>query len=155
MKKIIMAIILFSTTSLCLADNGFRNVLWGTAPEAMKNLTAKIPGSIVDEFIYSKENDDMKVGDAKAESILYHFWKNRFFKVSITTNEPLKLMKSCTSKWGSPKEMTKYRMRWLPNDGDNEIILRINPIEPKAILTIQSDSIDREISKTKASTEGF
>ena len=76
----------FSLPSNAFAEaDGFRGLKWGTefstVKDSMKYL--RTDPSYGGVKIYSRKDDDLKIGGAELESIIYGFWQDKFYTVII------------------------------------------------------------------------
>ncbi|HVR37751.1 MAG TPA: hypothetical protein VMU84_01550 [Thermoanaerobaculia bacterium] len=61
--------------------NGFRQWRFGTAASEIPNL--KLEQDLGNIGIYSREGDDLRIGDVQLQRILYHFVNGQFMGVSL------------------------------------------------------------------------
>jgi hypothetical protein len=152
--RLLLAITLFFTlTAAAYAEDGFRGLRWGTAPNELKDLIFAFEPSSRDVKAYFKKDDDMRVGDAKAKVIIYMFWKEQLSSVVIKTDDSSGILRSCKSKWGAPLIMNKYEMGW--DSGDTGINLQYNPIKSESTLRIFSIAMKQAQSAAPGSTQGL
>jgi len=66
------------------APGGFRNMIWGqdisTFPDLVYDSTDPVHGGIK---YYTKKNEDLQIGSATAEKIMYGFWRDKLFSVGV------------------------------------------------------------------------
>ena len=66
--------------------DGFRGIKWGTSIDnlaGMKHLRT-YPG-FEGILIYTKKDEDLRIGTANLKEVHYHFWQGKFFSVWIYT----------------------------------------------------------------------
>jgi hypothetical protein len=67
---------------------GFRNLRWGTRAEDVNDPNLINDGYSTEEkdvYYYRKKNEKPTIGNAQLSDILYYFYKDKFYKVEITT----------------------------------------------------------------------
>jgi len=78
----ILCAILFSACAT--APGGFRNMVWGSDISSYSDLvydsTDPSHGGIK---FYTKKNEDLQIGSATAEKIVYGFWREKLFSVGV------------------------------------------------------------------------
>jgi hypothetical protein len=67
---------------------GFRGKDWGTNISEFTDMVflkdyGNFPDNYGDQKFYIKNNDNMKIGEADLDRVIYGFYKNRFYYVSI------------------------------------------------------------------------
>ena len=88
--------------------NGFRDIKWGTPISNLKGMKCiKKEGTSKEGFYITaiKENEDLKIGDAKVDKIEYCFWNGKFYTVGVefTGLDNLEFLKKyVTDKLGPP-----------------------------------------------------
>jgi hypothetical protein len=65
---------------------GFRGIKFGTTFSDFKELALDQDHGKLK--LYTKTNEDLKLGLAKLDTIVYHFFDDKFYGVSIHTNDP-------------------------------------------------------------------
>jgi len=100
MKKIIILIFLTTIFHTSSSQNsskldekyGFRNLKFETLIDSIKNL--KLSDSIDENLkVYNLINEDLNVFDLKVQEILYTFYKNKLYRVTI-------ISKDVNNNWG-------------------------------------------------------
>ena len=109
-KGLILAVVLVLALSLGAfafqnEPEGFRGLKWGDPPgEDMKvNRIFKLYQDKLDMIIwYTRQGDELKIGGAKLEGIYYGFYKNKFMRVEIETEDYELLREVLYLKFGEP-----------------------------------------------------
>jgi hypothetical protein len=93
---------------------GFRGIKWNTS-------LFQVPGLVLAEKdgevrVYNKTNDALKLGGATLNGIHYTFYRDRFYSVNLTFNNPVHydLLKQYTFEVYGPgqSESTMWRKTW-------------------------------------------
>ena len=122
--------------------DGFRGIKWGTSIDnlaGMKHLRT-YPG-FEGILIYTKKNEDLKIGAANLEEVHYHFWQGKFFSVWIYTVGSVNwsgLREATFEKFGAGDQSNedKEEFTWLgPQTG---MMLEYSPITEQGSLWIYS-----------------
>jgi len=122
MRTIIVVVILFiitSTVSFAFQNepDGFRGIKWGTDIGDLPRM--EYLRDYITDFggikIYINKEDELKIGDAAVSEIKYYFWKNKFYKVSASTNDLLNsgtLQHSCIDNFGDQVDFVASAYVW-------------------------------------------
>ena len=121
--------------------DGFRGIKWGTKiGQAQGMVLVEDKGN---EKYYARPDDKMKIGDARVDKIVYGFYRDEFFTVTIgfsTLMHFMSLKETLTnlySEWAQQKEKDKYywagtkvyvSIDYRPDRGDGEILYSYMPI---------------------------
>lgn len=94
--------------------DGFRGLKWGTHSSELTDMS--LIESHGDIKIYVRKNDKMQMGDAKLKKIIYAFYKDRLFSVSIKYSSYqnfLKLKQFFFQLYGNGNQPNIYMKRYL------------------------------------------
>ncbi len=92
--------------------DGFRGLKWGDPPTEDMEYWADIQGS----QIYVRPAEELFLGDAKFEIILYSFYQNRFMTVGLQFKgaENYKLLETiCQAKFGEEMSKELFNLGWF------------------------------------------
>jgi hypothetical protein len=106
--------------------DGFRNIKWGTKLESLQNMEHI---GTRDDFgeetsLYIKTDDELIIGGAALEKIVYGFWNNKLFEVRIDTNgyrDCTALKESAIERFGEGKHKEKNTVELIEWTGDKAI----------------------------------
>lgn len=136
--------------------DGFRGIKWETNISTLKDMiyvkteaysSAPSAGEIKG---YARKNDELKLGGAKLDSILYCFWQGRFCNVLISFTGSTNfygIKDACEIKFGKFHFLAKHWYGWGGGEGENStsiIALDFSEISNQGTLLIQSKSIREE-----------
>ncbi|MDP1799987.1 MAG: hypothetical protein Q8L81_01450 [Bacteroidota bacterium] len=107
MKKIILLIIFpfigFTQNNTLEGQNGFKNYVFGTSPNELKNLTLEIDED--NTKLYSLPEDNIKIEGVEFEYIRVTFSKNKLSTISVQTKNATgpKFLEVLKENYGEPK----------------------------------------------------
>jgi len=153
-KLAFIGIIIFSVTSSALAFNpgsepdGFREIKWGTDISKLKGMEYLwTDDSGVN--VYKRNGDVLKIGRANVATIRYNFWKEKFFRVYITTNglENWRVLKeACFDKFGEAYKPNNYKEYYLWGLGKiTGMSIGYDKLTGVGYLFIDSKEISKEV----------
>jgi hypothetical protein len=157
---VILILTLQQNSSLAFKNepDGFRGVKWGTSIDSLKGMIYFGKGELYGGYeVYLRRNEDLRVGDARLNSVLYAFWQKKLFSVTIFLEEGI-------SNWSTFKEtiFEKFGAGYQPNRyiedyrwyGDiTNMILVYDEISEEGNLMMTSKKItieQKEYAKRKA-----
>ena len=140
--------------------DGFRGIKWGTSIDnlaGMKHLRT-YPG-FGGILIYTKKNEDLRIGTANLKEVHYHFWQGKFFSVWIYTVGSVNwpgLKEATFEKFGAGDQSNedKEEFTWLgPQTG---MMLEYSEITEQGTLFLFSPVINeqQEAWKKRKAREG-
>ena len=116
--QMLLCAILFSACAKP-APGGFRNMIWGqdftTFSDLVYDSTDPSHGGIK---YYTKKNEDLQIGSATAEKILYGFWRDKLFSVGVFVIGNLNwegLKSAAFEKFGSQPDSNLDSFYWSNN----------------------------------------
>ena len=93
--------------------DGFRGIKWLTEVAKVDPFnTMDVIGIIGDSVFYKRKKEDMHVGLAEVQDIIYEFWKGKFSSVMVRTQglpDYLRLRDYCFAMYGPGKRSETYQ----------------------------------------------
>ncbi|HRY29086.1 MAG TPA: hypothetical protein P5079_03510 [Elusimicrobiota bacterium] len=118
---------------------GFRGIAWGTSLQSISGLTEIKSGSS-DVKEYTRNADEMQLGGAKLDRIIYRFWNDQFFEVSLQTTGVINIqeLKNVTfQKFGRMTQPNQFLEDYIKTMRTTQIFLLCPPVTDAAFLTIR------------------
>lgn len=127
---------------------GFRGRNFGTAFSEFEGLTLdKDEGDLK---LYTKKDENLQLGPVKLETVIYHFFKDKFFAVSLHTQErdnTLRLLRVAQAAFGPgnwrPNAKDDLDQTWLGKTA--EAFFAVNPKTEEGSLMIRDNQIGSEV----------
>ncbi len=112
MKRIfITTLLLLIFNYPCFADDdgAFRGMKWGDPLTKKGFTTLQKKRSLNEDYkLYIKNSEDLEIGSGKASSIIYHFWKNKLYSVTILFEgyaNFMGILEASKEKYGNPSDI--------------------------------------------------
>lgn len=163
MKRAIIFLSLFLINNLVFAGiadfkpgsepDGFRRIKWGTEFSTVeKDMKHIVTAPDDNELkIYTKKDDELRIGGAQLESIEYHFWKGKFCAIKIYTKDIgnwLNLKKTTFEKFGTGFPKNDSTGEWYIWDGEITVVnLIYDKTSQKGYLVLVSKEISHQMEK--------
>jgi hypothetical protein len=131
---------------------GFRDLKFGTPFSDFQGLTIeKDEGDIK---LYSKKDDNLALGPAKLQAIIYHFFQDKFYAVSLHTEDrdnSLYLLRIAISAFGPGSHNSNSKddldQAWIGKNG--EAFYNINPRTDEGSLFIRDGALAAQVEAYK------
>jgi hypothetical protein len=130
------------------STTGFRGQNFGTSFSDFQGLTLEKDEG--DLKLYTKKDDNLQLGPAKLETIIYHFFRDKFFAVSLHTKDrdnTLRLLRVAQAAFGQgnwrPNAKDDLDQTWLGNAA--EAFFAVNPKTEEGSLFIRDNKIGSEV----------
>ena len=129
-------------------DGPLNNLLWGVNITGIKGLT-KVMDAAEQEGVaeYGKETIDIKFGQAELSSIIYAFWRDRLYMLTILTegrSNFTALRGEVFRQFGRGLRTDPKIERWLWTEGPNDILLQYSKDVQQGLLWLRSSELDRQ-----------
>lgn len=135
--------------------NGFRDLRWGekiSSVEGLKKIN-KEPG--LDGVIeYFRPDDELKIGKAELKSIVYSFWHDKLYTVTIWTQGHFNyfaLRKEVFKQFGKGRKSDNHRERYIWSEGQTDRMLEYIKSGEFGLLWIRSKVLDRQLKLSELS----
>ena len=101
---------------------------------------------------YKRKNDELTMGDANLKSIVYAFWRDQFYTVTIRTEgnaDYIALRREAFKRFGKGQPSKQSHERYLWSDVSTDRMLKYVQEEQEGMLWMRSKKIDRQYKLTK------
>jgi hypothetical protein len=134
-------------------QEGFRDLNWGANLAALKNFVElKSDTGLAEVKEYIREGDKLKLGDADLKSIVYSFWRDQFYTVTVWTEGKtnyISLRNEAFKKFGTGQRSDQSLERYLWSDASTDRMLKFMKDTQVGMLWMRSKKIDRRYKLTK------
>ena len=131
-----------------LRKDGFCDLEWGRKASSVAGLKKKQPISVLDDVVeYVRPIDLLKIGDAALESVIYAFWRDQLYTVTVWTkgNSNFTALREAVFKeFGPGIRNDSTRERYLWSDGPSDIMLDYIQDGQYGMLWLRSREMDRQ-----------
>jgi hypothetical protein len=135
--------------------DGFRGLSWGDRIGDMQGMSLHKKGKVggVPLEVYSRDEDPMRYGEARLTKLLYGFYNDRLYMVSMVTRTPSDyraLKKEAFGRFGEPTagldNLDKYKWK-----GDRvTVILDYELLEERCVFVYYYQPIMRQIQEASS-----
>ena len=134
-------------------QDGFRDLNWGTNLAPLKDFVELRSDTGLEEVKeYIREDDILKLGDADLKSIVYSFWRDQFYTVTVWTegkNNYISLRNEAFKQFGAGQRSDPSLERYLWSDASTDRMLKFKKDTQVGMLWMRSKKIDRRYKLTK------
>jgi hypothetical protein len=127
---------------------GFRGQNFGTSFSEFKGLTLEKDQG--DLKLYTKKEENLELGPVKLETVIYHFFQDKFFAVSLHTQDrdnTLRMLRVAQAAFGPgnwrPNAKDDLDQTWLGKTA--EAFFAINPKSEEGSLVIRDNQIGAQV----------
>ncbi len=132
---------------------GFRNLPWGTKLVTLTDFVElETDSGIKDVKEYKRKNENLTLGQADLQSIVYAFWRDRFFTVTIRAEREENfhaLRDFSINQFGKNYHDDKTGKKYLWSNALTDVMLKFNEKDQTGVLWMRSKEIDRLYKLTK------
>ena len=132
---------------------GFRDLPWGTELVALTDFVKlETDSGIRDVKEYKRKNDKLTLGRANLQSIVYAFWRDQFFTVTIWAEgeENYHALRDYSiNQFGNNYHDDKTSQKYLWSNTLTDVMLKYDENEQIGVLWMRSKKIDRLHKLTK------
>jgi hypothetical protein len=129
---------------------GFRGQKFGTELSQFQNLT--LDRDEGDLKLYTKKDENLQLGPVKLETIVYHFFQDKFFAVSLHTesrDNTLGLLRIAVAAFGEGNQSSEAKddldRSW---EGKNaEAFFNVNPKTEEGSLIIRDNQLSTQVEQ--------
>lgn len=140
-------------SSTCFRKDGFRDLRWGVNISIVSGLQKRAVESGLDDVIeYDRPSDPLKIGNVELFSIIYAFWKDELYTVTIWTqgqSNYMQLRDRVFAQYGQGYRYQKYPGRYLWSEGLTDMMLRYDETHQQGALWLRSRELDRKFKLSK------
>jgi hypothetical protein len=134
-------------------QDGFRDLNWGVKLATLKDLMElKTDTGLEEVKEYIRENDILKLGEVDLKSIVYSFWRDQFYTVTIWTEGKanyISLRNEAFKRFGTGQRGDQSLERYLWSDASTDRMLKFIKDTQVGMLWMRSKEIDRRYKLTK------
>jgi hypothetical protein len=134
-------------------QDGFRDLNWGANLATLKDfLELKTDTGLEDVKEYIRENDTFKLGEVDLKSIVYSFWRDQFYTVTVWTEGKanyISLRNEAFKRFGTGQRSDPSLERYLWSDDSTDGMLKFMKDTQVGMLWMRSKIIDRRYKLTK------
>jgi hypothetical protein len=135
--------------------NGFRDLHWGEKISSVEGLEKIDTDTGLDGGIeYFRPDDELKIGKAELKSIVYSFWHDKLYTVTIWTQGHfnfIALRKEVFKQFGKGRKSDKHRERYIWSEGQTDRMLEYIKSGEFGLLWIRSKVLDRQLKLSELS----
>jgi hypothetical protein len=142
-----VSIVLLSASSFAFKNepDGFRGIKWGTDISTLKGMThVRTDPSYGGVEFYTRQGDELRIGDAQLNKIEYAFWKGKFASVwihSMGYANWYALHDTIFEKFGEGYQPHRYIEQYIWSGTSTAILLTYNEITKQSTLFMYSQTI--------------
>ena len=133
--------------------DGFRDLNWGVKLATLKDLVElKTDTGLEEVKEYIRENDILKLGEVDLKSIVYSFWRDQLYTVTIWTEGKANyssLRNEAFKRFGKGQRSDQSLERYLWSDASTDRMLKFIKDTQVGMLWMRSKEIDRRHKLTK------
>jgi len=138
--------------------SGFRNLRWATGRSNFGPLKEVGSASVLEEIKeYVRENEDLKMGKARLDLIVYSFWRHQLYALTILISGQANyraLRNEVFNRFGVGLKNDQSRERYFWSDLYSDRILKYDEAERSGLFWMRSKELDRrhQLSQIKAAS---
>lgn len=146
MKQFLIGVLIFSFSVSSFSKDssfkGFRGILWKDSISKYKDTMRLNSDDGVPKKYYSREHDEMSLGEVKLSSLIYIFYKDKFSSVIVQTDKSVtnltQVLVELKKKFGDPIFANKYINKYSWEDENTNIKLKCYSSSHKCRITYSS-----------------
>jgi hypothetical protein len=142
--------------ALVLRKDGFNDLRWGVRLTDLKGLEKRPNDSGLDDVTeYERPADVLKIGNAELAAVIYAFWKDQLYTVTIWTQGLINykaLREAVFSQFGNGTQIEGAGERYLWSDGLTDAMLKYESDDQYGLLWMRSSELDRKVKLAKLSS---
>lgn len=127
--------------------SGFRDLNWAIDRSTLGRLTEVESGTGREEIKeYVRANEDLKMGKARLDSIVYAFWRHKLYAVTIRAaghTNYLALRNEVFNRFGIGHKSDQNRERYLWSDSYSDRMLKYVDAEQSGLFWMRSKELNR------------
>ena len=140
---------------LVLNENGLGDLKWGDRVANIGGLEIRPTDSGLKEVLeYIRPQDPLKLGDAQLISVVYAFWRNQLYTVTIWTQGQanfLALRNAVFDKFGKGIKINRPGERYLWSGGPSDVMLEYSKKDQQGMLWMRSKELNRKFKLSQLS----
>ncbi len=141
---------------LILRKDGLGDLKWGSRLANIRGLKIKPTDSgLKDVREYIRPKDALKLGGANLKTVVYAFWRDQIYTVSIWTQgqENFKALRdSAFAQFGKGTRIDGFSERYLWTNDTTDVMLKYNKDGQYGLLWMRCKELDRKMKLSKLNT---
>ncbi|UCD81054.1 MAG: hypothetical protein JSW26_06400, partial [Desulfobacterales bacterium] len=142
--------------ALVLRQDGFSDLKWGARLAAVRGLEKRQTDSGLEDVIeYVRPADVLKLGDAELTTVVYAFWRDQLYTVSIWIQGPANykaLRDAVFKQFGKGMQIESAGEKYLWSDSLTDAMLKYETDDQYGMLWLRSKDLDRKLKLTELSS---
>ena len=138
---------------LVLRKDGFADLKWGTRLAHIRGLEIKQTDSGLNDVIeYVRPQDALKLGDATLQSVVYAFWRDKLYTVTIWTQGQENydaLRDTVFNQFGKGTRIDGSSEKYLWSDTATDVMLKYAIDGQYGMLWMRCKELDRKLKLSK------
>jgi hypothetical protein len=134
---------------LALCQDGLADMKWGATRASISGLQIKPTDSgLKDVTEYVRPNDLLKLGGATLKTVVYAFWRDQFYTVSIWTRgreDFTALRNTVFMLFGQGTRIDGSGEKYLWSSGSTDVMLKYTPDDQYGLLWMRAKELDRKM----------
>lgn len=141
--------------SLVLHKEGLDDLKWGDRAANVDGLeTIQTDSALEDVSEYVRPQDALKLGDATLTSVVYAFWRDQLYTVTIWTRGQTNyqaLRNAALEQFGKGIQIDRSSEGYLWSDGPTDVMLEYSEEDQYGMLWMRCKELDRKFKLSKLS----
>lgn len=141
---------------LVLRKDGFNDLKWGIRLSAVKGLEKRSTDSGLDDVEeYIRPADVLKLGDAALITVIYAFWRDQLYTVTLWAQGPANynaMRTAAFNQFGKGAQVEGAGEKYLWSKDFTDAMLKYDNENRYGMLWMRSSKLDRKIKLTKLSS---
>ena len=138
---------------LVLKKNGLANMKWGTILASVRGLEEKETDTGLQDVVeYIRPADSLKLGGAGLKTVIYAFWRNQIYTVSIWTEgrqNYLALRDAAVKQFGKGTRIDGSDEKYLWSNAATDAMLKYSGSDRFGLLWMRDKKLDRKIKLSR------
>jgi hypothetical protein len=138
---------------LVLRKDGFGDMKWGTRLAHVGGLEIKqIDSGLNDVIEYVRPQDALKLGDATLQSVVYAFWRDQLYTVTIWTQGQENynaLRDTVSNRFGKGTRIDGSSEKYLWSDSTTDMMLKYAKDGQDGMLWMRGKELDRKLKLSR------
>ena len=139
-----------------LRPDGIGDLKWGTHATSISGLQQKQTDSGLKDVVeYIRPNDGLKLGEAELTSIVYAFWRNQLYTVTIWIQGPSNykaLRQKAFDHFGRGSRPDDAAEKYLWTNSDTDLMLKYTNEDQNGFLWMRGKDMDRKFKLSRLSS---
>ena len=138
---------------LVFRKNGLGDLKWGSRLANIRGLEIKQTESgLIDVIEYVRPKDPLKLGDTDLKTVVYAFWRDKLYTISIWTEGQKNfngLRDSAITQFGKGTRIDGSSKRYLWTNDTTDVMLKYNQDGQYGLLWMRCKELNRKLKLSK------